>query len=283
MFPEICKLGPLTLRSFGLMAAMGFMCAYFAMRRHSQSVAGLHPDGASQLLVFAMVGGALGARLAYVAEHWTAEFAGLPLTEVFRFDKGGLMFYGGLGGAIVAIALFSSLARKSFWAMLDLAALALPLGHAFGRVGCFLNGCCYGRVTQSFLGVRYPAGSEPWHAQVAQGLLPRSASQSLPVVPSQLVEALLNLAIFAALLALARRRPRRLAISGTYLVSYAFVRFFTETLRSDPRMAVGPFTISQFICLLVLAAGVAFLVASRGMRPVDAEGQAGDGGSGGGK
>lgn len=266
MFPEICQIGPFTLKTFGLMAALGFMAAYFVLRRHSQAVAGLHPDGSSQLLVFAMAGGALGARLAYVAEHWTAEFAGLPFTEVFRFDKGGLMFYGGLGGAIAAIAVFSILKRHSFWALLDLSAIAVSLGHAFGRVGCFLNGCCYGRVTQSLVGVCYPAGSEPWHAQVAQGLLQRSAPRSLPVVPSQLVEAALNVAIFVGLSALARRRPRRLAISGAYLVSYAAARFFTETLRSDPRMAVGPFTISQFISLCALAAGLAFLAVSRKMR-----------------
>lgn len=252
------------------MAALGFLSAYFALRRFSERVAGISPDDASRLLVFAMVGGALGARLAYVAEHWSAEFAGLPLVEILRFDKGGLMFYGGLGGAIVAIAVFSALIRCPLSALLDLGAVALPIGHAFGRVGCFLNGCCWGRVCEGALSVCYPAGSAPWLAQVEEGLIARSAARSLPVLPSQPVEALLNLALFAVLARVAAGRPRRWTLTGLYLVAYAAIRYFTETLRSDPRMAIGPFSIAQFICLFVFAAGCAALAASRLSRP-DAE------------
>jgi len=263
MYSEILQLGPFTLRSFGLMAALGFLAANLILRRFAGRLAGMSDDDASRLLVFAMVGGALGARLAYVAEHWSAEFAGEPFVEIFRFDRGGLMFYGGLGGAIAAIALFSRIARKPLPALLDLSAVALPLGHAFGRVGCFLNGCCYGRVHDCLLSVRYPAGSEPWFAQVRDGLISRSAARSLPVLPSQLVEAALNLALFAMLASVARRGPRRWTTAGLYLVCYAAIRFFTETLRSDPRMAVGPFSIAQFICLFTFAAGLAMLCASR--------------------
>lgn len=260
MFPEIFQIGPLTLKSFGLMAALGFLAAYAVLRRFSEQVAGLSREDSSQLLVFAMVGGALGARLAYVAEHWSAEFAGLPFTEIFRFDKGGLMFYGGLGGAILAIAALSRLKKCPFTALIDLSAIALPLGHAFGRVGCFLNGCCYGRLSDSAISVRYPAGSEPWHSQVAHGLIPRSAAQSMPVLPSQLVEAALDIALFLLLASIARRNPRRLALSGAYLVCYAAIRAFTETLRSDPRMSVGPLSIAQFICIFVFCAGAAMLL-----------------------
>lgn len=263
MFPELLQLGPFTLRSFGLMAALGFLAAYFALRRFAGRLAGLTPDDASRLLVAAMAGGALGARLAYVAEHWRAEFAGGPLIEVLRFDRGGLMFYGGLGGAIVAIAILALVWRKPLAALLDLSALALPLGHAFGRVGCFLNGCCYGRPSSCVLAVRYPAGSAPWIDQVREGLIPRAAANSIPVLPVQLFEAALNLALFAALARLSAHGPRRGAVSGAYLVGYAAIRYLTETLRADPRMAVGPFSISQFICLFVFAAGCAFLVASR--------------------
>ncbi|MBR0056390.1 MAG: prolipoprotein diacylglyceryl transferase, partial [Kiritimatiellae bacterium] len=170
MYPELFQIGPFTLRSFGLMAALGFLAAYAALRRFSLRLARMAPDDASALLVAAMVGGALGARLAYVAEHWSAEFAAGPLLEVLRFDRGGLMFYGGLGGAIAAILVLALAWRRNPADLLDLGALALPLGHALGRVGCFLNGCCYGRVSRGVLSVCYPAGSEPWRAQVADGL-----------------------------------------------------------------------------------------------------------------
>ena len=271
MHPTLLELGPFTLRSFGLMAALGFLAAYYVLKRLAPRIAGMAADDAAQYLVFIMVGGALGARFAYVAEHWTAEFAGRPFLEIFRFDKGGLMFYGGLAGAIAAIALYARMRRVGLVSLLDLAAVALPLGHAFGRVGCFLNGCCYGRVADTPISVCYPAGSNPWFDQVDAGLVTRASAQSLPVIPSQLVEAALNLALFAALLALARRPLRTGRLAGVYLVSYAVIRFFTETLRSDPRMAVGPFSIAQFICLFVLAAGVAFLALGRGKGEVKGE------------
>lgn len=267
MFPELLQLGPFTLKSFGLMAALGFLAAYCAMRRFAVRLSGLSPDDASGLLVAAMAGGALGARAAYVAEHWSAEFAGGPLLEVLRFDRGGLMFYGGLGGAIVVIAILALVWRRPVTALLDLAALALPLGHAFGRVGCFLNGCCFGRTSSCFLSVTYPAGSAPWMEHVGAGLVARSAARSLPVIPVQLFEAALDLALFAALARLASRGPRRGAVSGAYLVCYAVIRFLTEALRDDPRMAVGPLSISQFICVFVLLAGFAFLAASRRLPP----------------
>ncbi len=259
MFPIIIDFGPITLRSFGLMAAFGFFAAYIVMKRLSMKVASLPPDAVAQLLVFTMFGGAFGARIAYVAEHWEAEFAGGSLLEVLRFDRGGLMFYGGFIGAIIAIAYFAYLYRHSLLALLDLTAVALPLGHAFGRIGCFLNGCCYGRVTDSAIGICYPAGSNPWWAQIDEGLITKASPHSLSIMPSQLIEAGLNVILFALLYRIAVKTNRRGLISAVYLISYAFIRFYTETLRSDPRMAVGPFTIAQFICLFILAAGVIFL------------------------
>ncbi len=268
MYPTLFAIGPFTLRSFGLCAALGFLAAYFVMRRIGDRVAGLSPDGAAEFIVFVMIGGALGARFAYVAEHWSAEFAGAPFLEVFRFDKGGLMFYGGLGGAILTILLFARKNRLRLVSLLDLAAVALPLGHAFGRVGCFLNGCCYGRAADLPISVCYPAGSNPWLDLVGKGVITRASASTPPIIPSQLIEAALNLVLFVVLLRVSRRKPRTGVLAGLYLVSYAAIRFFTETLRADPRMAVGPFSIAQFICLFVLLAGLLFLfIPSRNSHP----------------
>lgn len=265
MHPTIFEIGPFTLHSFGLMAALGFLAALVAMSMLARRglAGGLTPDGVSQLLVMVMVGGALGARFAYVAEHWTSEFAGQPFLEVFRFDKGGLMFYGGLIGAILLVVLFARIRRLPLVALLDLCATALPLGHAFGRLGCFLNGCCYGRPTTSCLGVAYPAGSSVWADHVHQGLITRGAAASLPVYPSQLLEACANLLLFAVLFPLMRKKYPHGFVAGVYLISYAVIRFATESLRGDPRMAVGPLSISQAISVAALAAGIAFVIYSR--------------------
>ena len=272
MYPTLFTVGPFTVHSFGLCVALGFLAALFAMTRLARRgfVPGLPEEGVSQLVVCAMAGGAAGARIAYVCEHWSAEYAGRPFVEVFRLDKGGLMFYGGLFGAIAAIALFSRAKRTSLIRVLDLCATALPLGHAFGRVGCFLNGCCYGRACESALSVTYPAHSPVWWEQVGAGLIGRGAPEALPVLPSQLIEAAANLVIFAVLFAWARRKPSSGLITGAYLIAYAAIRFFTEMLRSDPRMMVGPLTISQFISLCLLVAGAAVILLVR--KPGDRKG-----------
>lgn len=263
MHPVLFQIGPVTLHAFGAMMALGFLAALAAMRSLSRGgFTGLSDDHLSRLLVWLMVGGVLGARLAYVAEHWASEFAANP-GSIVRIDQGGLMFYGGVLGAVAAILLFARVYRLHPLDVLDLCAAALPLGHAFGRIGCFLNGCCHGFRCQGPGGVSFPAGSLPWREQVADGLIGPEAPSSLPVVPTQLIEALANLALFAVLYAVARRHPRRGRVTALYLVLYAVVRFHTEMLRGDARMQVGALSVGQAVSLLFLAAGVGGLVARK--------------------
>ena len=121
----------------------------------------------------------------------------------------------------------------------------------------------FGRICDSAISVRYPAHSPAWWEQVGAGLIGRGAPETLPILPSQLIEAAANLVLFAALFVWARKKPREGAVAGAYLIAYAVIRFCTETLRSDPRMMVGPLTISQFLGLGVFAAGAALLLRSR--------------------
>lgn len=265
MHPELFTFCGRTFYSFGLMAALGFLSAWFFMRKLAQKghAGGLDADGTAQLLVYVIIGGAIGARFAYVAEHWSAVYSQGPFWEVFRFDKGGLMFYGGLIGAILLIALFAWRRHIHLVDLLDLCAAVLPLGHAFGRLGCFLNGCCHGHVTTSSFSVCYPRGSIAWGEQLREGLIDSSAMKSLPVLPSQPVESIANLLLFFVLYRIARKGAPRGEIAGIYLICYAIIRFFTEMMRGDERMAVGPFSISQFISLFTFTAGLVFLAYSK--------------------
>ena len=265
MYPDLFTIGGFTLHSFGLMAALGFIAAWLALLYLAwrDRAGGVSPDGISQVLVMIIIGSAIGARFAYVAEHWTSDYSKGPFMEVFRFDKGGLMFYGGLIGAILMIIVFSWRYHHHPVDLLDICASVLPIGHAFGRTGCFLNGCCHGHVTDSAFSVCYPRGSIAWYEQIREGLITPAAEKSLPVLPSQPVEAIANLFLFIILFRIARKgtAPRGL-VSGIYLISYAIIRFHTEMMRGDERMAVGPFSISQFISLLAFAAGVLFILYS---------------------
>jgi phosphatidylglycerol:prolipoprotein diacylglycerol transferase len=267
MCPELLKIGPFTLHAFGAMMALGFLAAFAAMRKLARGT-GRDGDYLSRLLVWLMIGGIAGARLAYVAEHWRSEFAARP-GAVFRIDQGGLMFYGGVFGALAAILLFARRRRENPLQITDLAAAALPLGHAFGRVGCFLNGCCYGRPWEHPLAVAFPAGALAWRDQHLRGLIPADAPRSLPLVPVQLLEAGLNLLIFVVLARLYPRRSRDGAVTAAYLLLYPPARFVTEMLRGDPRRTFGAISIGQTLSLALLFCGVLLSILIR-RRPATA-------------
>ena len=205
------------------------------------------------LVVSLMVSGVIGSRIAYVIEHWQAEFAARPM-DIIRIDQGGLMFYGGFILSVLVFAGWCFWKKERPLALGDLFCVVIPLGHAFGRVGCFFYGCCYGRLSGSALAVSFPRGSPAWHEQLSAGLISSTAQQSLPVLPTQLFEAAANLALFAALFLFFRRFRR--GTMAFYLIGYALIRFGMEVLRGDPRAAVGPFSISQTISLVLLVAGV---------------------------
>ena len=255
MYPDLLNLGFLHLRTYGACMATGFLLCWLLVERLSGR------KDLSNLLVSLMVAGVVGSRAAYVVEHWTAEFASDPL-KVVRVDQGGLMFYGGLILAVVACGVWCLRKREHPLALGDLLLAAVPLGHAFGRIGCFFYGCCYGRLSDSALAVAFPRMSPAWHEQYRAGLVPYTASESLPVLPTQLFEAAALFVLFAALLWLYRRfaASRRGLVTGAYCIGYAFVRFSLECLRGDPRAAVGPFSISQTISLGLLAVGLLVIV-----------------------
>ena len=259
MHPILFHVGSFTLKAFGLMMALGFITAWLAAVRLAR---GTHrnADYIATLTVWMMVAGVLGARLAYVAEHWSAEFACQP-AAIIRIDQGGLMFYGGVIGAALALLLFVRLRHERFLEVSDLLLAVLPLGHAFGRLGCFLNGCCHGRPSESFLAVSFPAHSPAWYVQCENGLILHTAARSLPVLPTQLFESAANLLLFVALFCLYRRvSHRRGLVTAAYFMSYAVVRFLIEPLRGDQRMLVGVWSIGQTISIALFAAGAVLAI-----------------------
>ncbi len=248
--------------------ALGFLAAWqiavLLCRRSGQS-----SEQITSVLTGLMLTGVGGARLAYVIEHWHSQFAAQP-AAIFRFDQGGLMFYGGFIAASVFTMVYIKIKKINLFALSDVLLTAVPLGHAFGRFGCFLHGCCYGKITASRLGVCFPRLSPAWYEQAYETqppLISASALQSLPVIPTQLIECAANLILFAVLFRLyGKNWPRRGFITGIYLISYAVLRFIIEFLRGDPRAAVGPLSISQAIGLLLICFGLYAIRYSRKSR-----------------
>ena len=250
MFPDLIKFDFLSLHTYGAcMAVCFFICWKLAEKLSGRR-------DLSDLLMYLMIGGVAGSRIAYVIEHWQTQFARAPL-DIFKVWQGGLMFYGGFILALIVFFVWCRVKKESPLAMSDLICVVLPLGHACGRIGCFFYGCCYGRLSESALAVSFPRGSPAWGEQLEHGLIDSTALRSLPVLPTQLFEAAALLVLFALVLAIYLRTRRYTA--GIYLVGYAFIRFGLEYLRGDPRAAVGPFSISQTISIGVFLAGVVFL------------------------
>src|SRR6185312_15437238 len=153
-------------------------------------------------------------------------------TSLLHFWEGGLVFYGGVAAAGGAAFVFARRQGWSFGDVGDLAAPALAIGHAFGRLGCFAAGCCFGKETTSRLGMSFPRDSVAFEMLRRSGAIPLGAGETPPLHPTQLYEAAGEAVIFAALMALAprlRRRPG--ALVTTYLALYAALRFLIEMFR----------------------------------------------------
>jgi phosphatidylglycerol:prolipoprotein diacylglycerol transferase len=237
VLPVLFRIGSLAVYSYGVTLALAFFACWLLARwylpRH-----GVDREMATDLLLAAAIGGIIGARILYVAANWSS-FAANPLWA-FQLQRGGMVFYGGLAGGAAAVAGLVAYRRLPVSVIADGAAFAVPLGSAIGRLGCFLNGCCGGRATASWLGVTFPGTSGP-------------------VLPTQLIDSAANLAIMAVLLTLeVRSRPPAGALWWGFLAAYGVSRFSVEMVRTNPPLALG-LTQAQWLSIPVALAGVAGL------------------------
>jgi len=264
MHSELLRIGGLVIHSYGFCMALGFLGAWqiavWLCRR-----SGRNADQLTSIITWLMITAVCGARIAYIIEHWKSEFVNNPIA-IIRIDQGGLMFYGGFIAASLFVALYITIKKINLFEISDVLLSVLPLGHFFGRIGCFMHGCCYGRITSSKFGVCFPVNSPAWIEQcnAEPPLIATTALKSLPVIPTQLIEAGANLLLFAVMLLIFLKNHKRLGLpTGVYLLSYATIRFMIEYLRGDPRAAIGIFSISQTISLGLVIIGVAALFYSR--------------------
>ncbi|HMU39380.1 MAG TPA: prolipoprotein diacylglyceryl transferase [Pseudomonadota bacterium] len=181
----------------------------------------------------------------------TARHVCHPKRDCFAWAKlwqGGLVYYGGLILATAYAVYYTRKAKIRFLRVADLAAPAILLGLFFGRLGCYLNGCCYGKVTHSFLGVRFPIGSSPWRVQYEAHQI-HAGQAMLPVHPTQLYESLGCLLLFGVTYFLVRPWKRQEGqVAGACLLLYAFLRIGVEVLRDDDRgVLLGVISTSQIL------------------------------------
>jgi phosphatidylglycerol---prolipoprotein diacylglyceryl transferase len=260
LYPDIIRIGDFVITSFGVMMFLSFLtAAYFTGRQLERY--GMPKDYAWDMLAWCALGGILGAKLYYLGLHWEALVAN-PMQEIL--SRGGLVWYGGLIGGIVAYYLQVRARKLPVATMYDATAPALAIAYAVGRLGCFLVGDDYGRYTDGPLGIAFPQGAPPSTAGILRSMgetvpahIPDAAV--VPVHPTQLYEIVLALIMFAILWQLGTKRGLRAGqLFAVYMVLYGIERFGIEFVRakSDRLILAGVgFSTSQIASVLLAGLG----------------------------
>jgi phosphatidylglycerol:prolipoprotein diacylglycerol transferase len=232
----------IALHSYGLLIAAGLAVGIWLASREGAR-RGFDRGRVLDLAFWLVVAGLIGSRLTYGLVN-ARSFVRACLdgtgpwwrdcTNLFAIWEGGLVVYGGVAAAAIVALLFARREGWSFGDVGDLFAPALAVGHAFGRLGCFAAGCCFGKETTARFGVAFPRSSVAFDVLERAGAIPIGASETPPLHPTQLYEAAGELALFGLLCALRprlRRRPGALLLC--YLGLYALLRFVIEIFRGD--------------------------------------------------
>lgn len=243
MHPEFIRIGPLDIHTYGVLVAIGFVAGLWVAGRRASSE-GFDRERIADLGVWLIISGIAGAKLFHIVFFWDDFMAGWRAAGL-RSLREGFVFYGGFIGACAATIAYARLKQLPLWKLADIFAPAVALGHFFGRLGCFFNGCCYGKPCALPWAVRFP---EP---HVAHGI---------PVHPTELYEAAGNLVIFAALTAFYRRKRFDGQIWWCYVLSYGVLRFAVEFFRGDyETYYLGVLTIGHVIATVMMVVAVAAL------------------------
>jgi len=258
VYPLIIHIGPLSVTGYGLMMMVAFLMAGYAMQKELQR-RGENEEYAADIVVAAVIGGILGAKLWYVA--LTGDAGAL-------LSRGGLVWYGGFLGGVGAVLFNGWRKRIPTTYTMDLGAPALALGYALGRVGCFLVQDDYGIPTSLPWGMKFPQGLPPttaaelqrFHVSVPPNTPPWEV---LAVHPTQLYEVALMLFAFWILWRIRIHRHAPGWLFGVYLVLAGTERFLVEFLRAKDDRVLGPFTIAQATSVAIAIIGAPMIAKLR--------------------
>ena len=296
MYPIAFNIGSFAVHWYGIFIGIGFLVS-FGLLMKLKKYASLTTDQVYNISMIALFAGVVGARLFYVIQFWD-QFSGRGLLAILNVHEGGLVFYGGFILAFTAECVYAKWPtvrrilglkeekpagggetepRKdiSLLALLDVLGPAMALAHAFGRISCFMQGCCFGKPAPNGfpLAVQFPQGSPA--AYRYPSLL---TGGSEPVYPVQLFESAGNLLMCAVLLLLLRKRKYAGTVGGVYLILYGVMRFLIEFMRGDHTDSILGLTPSQFIAVALAIPGgvIVYLVARKLGRSKETEKETAD-------
>lgn len=255
MIPVLFHLGPLAIHSYGVLFALSFAIGILLGIRRGEA-RGISAADTTDLALVILLGAIVGSRALYVIPHWS-EFSGHPL-GVLKVWEGGLTLFGGVILAAIGAWLFVKKKGLRWLSVADALAPSLALGLGLTRIGCFLNGCCYGKPTAGPLGVRFPSSS------VASATFPGQA-----VLATQLIESAFGFFLFGALLLIEKRRPREGVPIRFLLLAYGLFRFTIDFFRyyeDAMQIRIGSFgalSVNQLVSLVAIGVGAWGLLSMR--------------------
>ncbi len=238
MYNDWFTIGPLTIHGYGFMIAVGVLVALGVTERKAKA-RGMDENIVDNMAWSGLLCGFLGAKLLYLLVNWRS-FIADPLHYI---GSSGFVVYGGLILGILGAYVYCRRKNVVFMDYFNMLVPQIALGQAFGRIGCFFAGCCYGRETHGAFGIVFPAGS--------------MAPSGVPLIPTQLISAAGDFLIFLILHQLEKEDAYHNRTGALYMILYSAGRFMIEFLRGDAeRGAIGILSTSQFIGLLTMALGI---------------------------
>ena len=236
------EIGPITIYSYGFMIAIGILAAFLTAGYRAKKN-GLIEDHIYGLGLYGLVGGFLGAKLLY----FITEFKDIIEDPSILLNLSqGFVVYGGIIGGILGAYIYCRVKKIHVLKYFDLTIPSLALAQGFGRIGCLLAGCCYGRETSCPIGITFH--NSPF------------APNGVSLLPTQIISSGANFIHFFVLLYIAKKTKTNGMVTAAYVIFYSIGRFLIEMLRNDPRGSVSFLSTSQFISIFMLAAGVVMAV-----------------------
>jgi len=255
------RIGNYPIYSYGVMIVIAYFFGLWIVKRETNRK-GLRPSDAENIAFILVICAVIGARIWYVWEHWL-DYAHSPF-DIFKVWEGGLVFYGGFIGAVIGTFIYIHYKRIPFYKMGDAFAPGIALSIGIGRIGCFLNGCCYGKLTNSWIGIKYPAANYPpaYIQQLRDGLISQGSAHSLPVIPTQSISTVDLFVIFGVLMYLRKSKAFNGFLFYVFFVLYGIHRFFIDFFRYYEGNAkiLKYITLSQLISLIVIFFSVVMII-----------------------
>lgn len=241
MYNELLKIGPFTVHGYGLMIAIGvFLALYIA--EHRAKKLKLDADCLYIVTFVCVISGFVFAKLLFCLVEYK-----LLLTDPMRvLSSNGFVVYGGIIGGILAAKIYFKIKKYNFWDYFDLILPSVAIAQAFGRIGCFLAGCCYGQKTDAWYGIAFHQSD--------------FAPNNVKLIPTQLISSAGMFIIAFILFAFAKKNKKSGRVGALYLILYSVGRFGIEFFRNDYRGTVGPLSTSQFISIFIVLIGVVMFV-----------------------